>query len=102
MPFIKIADRADLPVADEAKEFTCGEKMICVANVAGELSAVDNVCMHRGGPLGQGMIDGSKIVCPWHGWEYDAKTGEVAHNRSMKLKVYRIRVEGEDVMVEVE
>ena len=51
--FIKIATRADLPEPGEAKEFTVGEKIICVANVDGTLSAMDNVCVHRGGPLGQ-------------------------------------------------
>ena len=43
-------------------------------------SAMENVCLHRGGPLGQGMIEGGKVVCPWHGWAWDPKTGEAAQN----------------------
>jgi nitrite reductase (NADH) small subunit len=60
--FVKIAAKSDLPPAGEAREFPCGDKMICVANVEGTLSAMDNVCLHRGGPLGQGVIDGGKVI----------------------------------------
>jgi nitrite reductase (NADH) small subunit len=74
--FIKLTTEPELPPVDEAKEFPCGAKAVCVANVNGVYSALDNVCPHRGGPLGQGMIEGSKVVCPWHGWAWDTKTGQ--------------------------
>jgi nitrite reductase/ring-hydroxylating ferredoxin subunit len=99
--FIKIATKSDMPPSGEAREFPCGDKTICIANVDGTLSAMDNVCLHRGGPLGQGVVMGGKVVCPWHGWEYDAKTGEASHNPAAKVAVYPIKIEGEDVMVEV-
>jgi nitrite reductase (NADH) small subunit len=99
--FVKIASKADLPGSDEAREFPCGERTICVANVEGNLTALDNVCLHRGGPLGQGIIVDGKIVCPWHGWMYDPKTGQATHNPAAKVAVYPLKVEGEDVFVEV-
>ena len=99
---VKIASTADLPGPDQAKEFTVGDKVICVANVRGSISAMDNVCIHRGGPLGQGIIEGDKIVCPWHGWQYDLKTGAATHNAAAKVKVYPIRVDGNDVLVELD
>ena len=99
--FIKLANKADAPAQDEAKEFTCGEKTICLANVGGRLVAMDNVCLHRGGPLGQGLVDGGKIVCPWHGWQYDPVTGAAAHNPAAKVLVYPVKVEGEDVLIEL-
>src|SRR3954464_5684854 len=98
--FAKIASKADLPAPDEAKEFTIGDKVVCVANVRGSITAMDNVCIHRGGPLGQGVIEGDKIVCPWHGWQFNATTGEAGHNPAAKVKVYPIKIEGEDVLVE--
>ena len=55
-----ITTESALPPADEAKEFPCGEKTICIVNVNGAYTAMDNVCLHRGGPLGQGMIEGGK------------------------------------------
>ena len=99
--FTKLTTQSDLPAEGEAKEFPCGDKVICVANVNGTISAVDNVCLHRGGPLGQGVIDGDKIVCPWHGWQFTAKTGEAVHNPAAKLALYPVKVEGEDVFVEL-
>src|SRR6266705_2966943 len=79
----------------------CGDKVVCIANVNGTISAMDNVCLHRGGPLGQGMIEGSKLVCPWHGWQWDPKTGEAAHNPSAKVAVYPLKIESGDVLVEI-
>jgi len=101
MPLTRIATKSDLPAEGQAKEFTVGGKVICVANVEGEYSAMDNVCLHRGGPLGQGTVEDGKIVCPWHGWQYDPKSGEVAHNSSAKVAVYPLKVDGEEVFVEI-
>lgn len=99
--FVKIASKSELPGRDQAKEFTVGAKTVCVANVEGTLTAMDNVCLHRGGPMGQGVVEEGKIVCPWHGWQYDPKSGEAAHNSAARLKVYPIKVEGDDVLVEL-
>jgi len=99
--FVKLANKSEAPAQDEAKEFTCGEKTICVANISGKLVAMDNVCLHRGGPLGQGLVDGGKIVCPWHGWQYDPTTGAATHNPAAKVQVYPIKIEGDDVLIEI-
>ena len=101
MPFIKLTTQSDLPPEGEAKEFTVGERVVCVANVNGTISAMDNVCLHRGGPLGQGVIEGDKLVCPWHGWQYDPKTGQAVHNPTARVAVYAIKIENGDVMVEL-
>ena len=98
---VRIASVSELPPDGEAREFTAGEKTLCVANCEGTLSAMDNVCVHRGGPLGQGVIEDGKVICPWHGWQYDPKTGAVGHNSAAKVAVYPVKVEGDDVMVEL-
>jgi nitrite reductase (NADH) small subunit len=100
--FIKLTTQSELPAADEAKEFSCGDKTICVANVIGIYSAMDNVCLHQGGPLGEGLIENGKVVCPWHGWQYDPKTGEAAHNANAKLAVYPLKIENGDVLIEIQ
>jgi nitrite reductase (NADH) small subunit len=97
--FTKLAGLSDLPAPNEAKEIPCGDKMICVANVGGQFLAVDNVCVHLGGPLGEGVVDKGKIVCPWHGWAYDLKTGELAPGKP-GVKAYPLKVEGQDVLIE--
>jgi nitrite reductase (NADH) small subunit len=98
--FVKLATESDLPALNEAKEFSCGEKTICIVNVNGEISAMDNSCLHRGGPLGQGVIEGGNVVCPWHGWAWDPKTGE-SDGPGAKISLYRIRIEGGDVLIEL-
>lgn len=99
--FTKLTTQSELPPENEAKEFPCGEKTICVANVNGTISAMDNVCLHRGGPLGQGMIEGNKVVCPWHGWRWDVKTGAADQNPNLKVVVYPVKFESGDVIVEI-
>jgi nitrite reductase (NADH) small subunit len=105
MPFIKLTTQSALPAANEAKEFPCpqkaGDKTICIANVNGTYSAMDNVCLHQGGPLGQGMIENGTVVCPWHGWAWDPKTGEATHNAKAKVAVYPLKIENGDVLIEI-
>ena len=97
----KLTSETNLPASGQAKEFPCGDKVICIANVNGTISAMDNVCLHRGGPLGQGVIEGDKVVCPWHGWQWNPQTGEAAHNQAAKVAVYAIRIENGEVMIEI-
>ena len=99
--FTKLTAESELPPIDEAKEFPCGAKTICVANVNGTYSAMDNVCLHRGGPLGQGMIEGNKVVCPWHGWAWDTKTGAAVQDPSRKVAVYPLKIESGEVLIEI-
>lgn len=99
--FLKLTTERELPPPNEAREFPLGDRVICVANVNGTITAMDNVCLHRGGPLGQGVIEKGKVVCPWHGWEWDPKTGEAAHNPAARVPVYPIKIENGDVMIQL-
>ena len=99
---VKIGSRGDLPAEGEAREFEIGERVVCVARLNGEYGALDNVCPHRGGPLGQGVIEGDKLVCPWHGWQFDPKTGAVSHAPDQRIATYPLTIEGDDVFVEFE
>jgi nitrite reductase (NADH) small subunit len=101
MAYIKLATQSELPAPGEAREFECAGKTLCVANVDGIITAIENVCLHMGGPLGQGYVEGGKVVCPWHGWEYEPKTGELVGDPKSKLEVFPIKVENGDVMVEM-
>ena len=101
MPFTKIAIQSELPSPNEAKEFSCAGKQICIASVNGTYSAMDNVCLHQGGPIGQGTVENGKVVCPWHGWAWNPVTGEAAHNPRAKIGVYPLRIENGDVLIEI-
>jgi nitrite reductase (NADH) small subunit len=99
--FNRLASESELPSENQAKEFSCGDKTICLANVNGTVTAMENVCLHRGGPLGQGAIEGGKLVCPWHGWQWDPQTGTAVHNANARVAIYPIRIENGDVMIEI-
>lgn len=75
---------------------------ICLANVGGRLSALDNWCPHRRGPLGQGWLEGEAVVCPWHSWAFDVKTGKAEYPVHEKVAVFPVRIDGDDVLVDVE
>lgn len=72
-----------------------------MANVNGEFLAMDNVCLHRGGPLGQGVIEKGKLICPWHGWAWDPKTGQAVDEANARLTVYALKIENGEVLIEV-
>lgn len=74
-------------------------KPLAVFNVDGAFHAIDNTCIHRGGPLGEGDLEGSVVTCPWHGWQYDVTTGACVANPTAKVERYEVKVEDTDVKV---
>ncbi|HEX5234407.1 MAG TPA: Rieske (2Fe-2S) protein [Silvibacterium sp.] len=99
--FERLMSVSELPPEGEAREVACGAKLLCIANAGGAISAMDNVCPHRGGPLGQGIVEDGKIICPWHAWAFDAKTGIATHTPDAKVDVYEIKIADEDVLVKL-
>jgi nitrite reductase/ring-hydroxylating ferredoxin subunit len=76
-------------------------KTLALFNVDGAFYAMDNTCLHRGGPLGEGELDGSVVTCPWHGWRYDVKTGANVNNPAVKVSCFPVKVEGSELFVEL-
>jgi nitrite reductase/ring-hydroxylating ferredoxin subunit len=72
---------------------------IAVWNVGGNFFAFQNVCPHRGGPVGEGELEGNVITCPWHGWSFDLTTGVSPINPAAKLTRYDVKLEGDEVKV---
>ena len=72
-----------------------------MANVNGTYSAMDNVCLHRGGPLGQGMIEGGKVVCPGTAGSGTQRPARPRRIPEPKVAVYPLKIEGGDVLVEI-
>jgi nitrite reductase (NADH) small subunit len=98
--FVKVAAVADVP-AGTGKVIETGGKQIALFNVEGTFYAIDNTCKHRGGPLGEGELDGTTVVCPWHGWEYDVTSGANIDDPGVKLGCYPAKVESGDVLIEL-
>jgi|SRR3972149_7746713 len=96
----KVAETSDL-APGQGKVVQVSGKAIALFNADGRFYAVDNTCLHRGGPLGEGELDGTIVTCPWHGWQYDVTTGAHAANPGVKVDCFPVSVEGSGVFVEV-
>ena len=77
------------------------DKNLAVFNVDGNYFVIDNTCIHRGGPLGEGDLNGDVVTCPWHGWDYNVKTGACTNNPDACVKAYAVTLEGSDIKVEL-
>jgi nitrite reductase (NADH) small subunit len=77
------------------------DKEVAVFNVDGAFYAIDNICKHRGGPLGEGELDGDTVTCPWHAWQYNVKSGVCLTKDGITMDRYDVRVVNEDIEVAV-
>jgi nitrite reductase/ring-hydroxylating ferredoxin subunit len=98
--FVKVASLSEL-APGSAKAVELKGKAIALFNVEGTIYATDNTCLHQGGPLGEGELMGDVVICPWHQWEYNVRTGEKVGDSSVKLATYSVQVEGSDIKVAV-
>lgn len=100
MPFVPACTLGQLPPG-ELTEVVIEGRQIALCNVDGQIHAIDGVCPHRNGPLGQGALHGNIVVCPWHAWEFDCTTGVHDYNPSFKLEKFAVKVDGDDILIDV-
>lgn len=100
MPFARAAKISDVPPG-RIHEFQVEGKAVALANVGGKFYAINNTCLHHGGPLGEGELQDRVVTCPWHGWQYDVTTGKVVQNPSMGVACYPAEVRGDEVFVDI-
>ena len=100
MPRVRVAAVADVP-AGEGRVLDANGRSLAVFNVDGAFHAIDNACPHRGGPLGDGDMEGPLVLCPWHGWRWDVTTGANANNPAVKVACFPVSVEAGEVFVEL-
>ena len=75
---------------------------IVLTRVGDAVYACGAVCSHRGGPLDEGKLQGNRLVCPWHGWMYDVRTGQCLFpGRGAAVPSYAVRAEGGEIFVEL-
>jgi nitrite reductase (NADH) small subunit len=77
------------------------DRVVALFNVAGVFYALDGICPHAGGPLGEGTLRGTTVTCPWHGWQFNVSTGQNCLNPRISHKHFPVKVEGQDVVVEL-
>ena len=109
-----VATATELPPG-KRKIVTVGGGEIGIFNIAGKLHALRNICPHKGGPLCSGRLrphvvspsvyqidyeqDKQVLKCPWHQWEFDIQTGRALYDASLRVKIYVVRREGEEIVL---
>ena len=101
MPFFTVAKVSQVADSGTVVEIATRGEPVALCNVDGAIFAMRGICPHQGGPLGQGTLHGRTLTCPWHGWEFDCQTGANVFDEAVKVPVYKVRVEGEDIQVEI-
>jgi nitrite reductase (NADH) small subunit len=85
----------------QATERMVDGRPVALYNVGGRIYATSNFCVHRGGPLGQGQLDGNVIMCPWHAWTFDVTTGQNTMSADLCVPNYAVKVEDGQVLVQI-
>lgn len=96
MSLVRATDLDHVPPG-AVHEAIIGGVSYAICNAAGQLFAVSGDCPHSGGPLGHGTLHGYSLVCPWHAWEFDVRTGECDGRPDCRLATYPVTVSGSGV-----
>jgi len=94
-------------VVGRVGDFTPGQgRMVVVSGrhvalfrIGDEFFALDNMCLHRGGPLCDGLIENDVVTCPWHGWSYEIKTGTMVQDPRVGVSKHDVRLVGDEISV---
>lgn len=100
--WVRLCGLSEAPAEGKVIEAEAAGTAVCLANVGGKLAALDNWCPHRRGPLGQGWMENEAVVCPWHSWAFNVRTGQSEYPAHERVTVFPVRIEGEDVLVDLE
>jgi 3-phenylpropionate/trans-cinnamate dioxygenase ferredoxin subunit len=97
--FVKVGRVAELPPGSR-KEVLIDEQPVLLLNVDGEIYAIDDLCTHDDGPLGEGPLVGFDIECPRHGARFDIRTGQVRRMPAVEpIRVHEVKIENGDIYV---
>ena len=98
---IKVCDVSDIR-NDRAKIFTVSGERVAIFKYDKKLSAVNNVCKHQGGPLGEGKVVDGCITCPWHGYQYWPHNGQSPPPFTEKVSTYQLKLKGQEIWIDPE
>jgi len=98
--FVSVA-RTDEIAPGEKKIVEVDGALVVIVNLDGEFYAIEDVCTHDGGPLGEGDLEGHALICPRHGARFDVRTGAALTLPAFEAApTYEVRVEDGNVLVE--
>lgn len=101
MPFVKVAETSDIPER-YGTLLEVGGRTLAVFNAGGgRFHAMSASCPHEDGPLADGWLEGDAVVCPWHGVDFDVRSGRCLVDPDLAISVYAVRVSGTAVEVDL-
>ena len=74
---------------------------VALFNVGGRIYALENTCPHAGGPLGEGYLEGDVVICPWHRWRYNVRSGHKVGNPEIAVACYPVEIHGNQISLVV-
>jgi nitrite reductase (NADH) small subunit len=95
--FVRICSQSECPAIGQVREVDAAGHTLCLANVNGTIAVLDGTCPHEGGPLGEGSIENGRVVCPWHAFAFDVRSGAAEDDPDLKAKVFEARLESGDL-----
>ena len=99
--WIRIASLEQCPEGS-VQQCVAKDRIVALANVAGEIYALDGICPHQGGPLGKGTLENCIVTCPWHGFQFDVTTGQNVASPSIMQPRLEVKIEQGEVYVDVD
>lgn len=101
MPEFPVARLSD--IADPGSLVVyAGGREVALFRVDGRVYALDNACLHVGGPLAEGFIEDGCVTCPWHEWRYRLEDGHRVGPGDLVVASYEVRVTADEVWVQVD
>lgn len=99
--WVRVASVSEIP-AGTGREVFAGTNVVALFHTDGQFYAMDGICPHAGGPLGEGKLTGDVVTCPWHGWQFNVKTGHHCLNQRIHHRTFPVEVRGDEVFVDVD
>lgn len=96
--YIKVARAEEIPEGG-SKIVDVDGMQVALFKINGTIHALDNICPHRGGPLGEGIVSGTEVVCPWHAWAFNIETGGYVDDPTFAVIKFDVRVQDGDVEI---
>ena len=101
MPLHSVPEAKDLESGKGMRVFL-DDRRIALFNLDGNYYAIDDTCPHVGAPLGEGWIDGDRVACPMHGWEFEIKTGKGLTVPGCSVTKYDVQVENGEIQISID
>jgi nitrite reductase (NADH) small subunit len=101
MAFVRVAGTEDIAVGQGALIEVDGVTLAVFNAGGGRFHATSPLCPHEDGPLAEGWIEGDVVVCPWHGFDFELGTGQCRVDDELTIAVYKLRVMGSSIEVDL-